>query len=491
MTHTFRCWLLAAAFAALCSTVWAQGDAQWQAHQDPCGFQVRHPVGWNVSTPDAGCVLVRSADGTGIVVIAPFFLRQRTSARDWLCRPPQLLAGIFPDLQITGLKQTRQKPDEATASISYGGGRGQGALLCSIHGPSGMLFAIGAPRTSYGQTRDILIAILKSFSFTTPTNPVRPGTGAPMAYATFTDPAERAFTVEYPRGWQAQGKLVRRSAIDPRGVFVATSPDGEAAIFFGDGEIPVYAIPSPMLTQAGFPEGSLYSPGYGQVFLVARFLSGAEFAQQYITGRLGQQYPGLQFTMKRNRPDVSQMLNSLYAQLGGMVFTRLSTGEVAFQAQDQGRLLKGYYFAGTQITAAGGIGNWNAAQLFGYLATAEKEAIAQQALDHMIRTFRINPEWAAMQQGLTANVSNIVTETNTAISKMISDGFNYRQGVQDDLSRKWSNMILGMTDVVDPTTGETWKASNGHNYYWGSGNTIVGTEVYERPDINFNPLEEW
>gem|GEM_PF-5064927 len=65
--------------------------------------------------------------------------------------------------------------------------------------------------------------------------------------------------------------------------------------------------------------------------------------------------------------------------------------------------------------------------------------------------------------------------------------------VMDEVNGKFSNNILGMTDVVDPETGETWKMEAGHNDYWRKdyANRIVGTEVFIRPEINFSPLKEF
>ena len=63
----------------------------------------------------------------------------------------------------------------------------------------------------------------------------------------------------------------------------------------------------------------------------------------------------------------------------------------------------------------------------------------------------------------------------------------------DDINRKFSNYILGVTDVVDPETGETWKVEAGHNYYWRRDftNQVAGTRTADRPDINFSLLKEF
>jgi hypothetical protein len=96
------------------------------------------------------------------------------------------------------------------------------------------------------------------------------------------------------------------------------------------------------------------------------------------------------------------------------------------------------------------------------------------------------------RQQLAGNVSQIVSQTNQEISIIINDACWTRQGVMDNISRRFSNYILGVTDVADPETGQTWKVEAGHNYYWAKpyGNVVVGTETFTRPDIDFTPLRE-
>jgi len=94
---------------------------------------------------------------------------------------------------------------------------------------------------------------------------------------------------------------------------------------------------------------------------------------------------------------------------------------------------------------------------------------------------------------LTANVSQIVTQTNQEISRIIDESYWNRQTVLDETSRRFSNYILGVTDVVDPETGEKWKIEAGHNYYWRKDytNQLAGTRTADRPDIDFTLLKEF
>jgi hypothetical protein len=49
-------------------------------------------------------------------------------------------------------------------------------------------------------------------------------------------------------------------------------------------------------------------------------------------------------------------------------------------------------------------------------------------------------------------------------------------------------VINGETTLVDPGTGKEMQAAAGANYYWHSGSTVVGTQTYRLPGVNFTPL---
>ncbi|MFH0963146.1 MAG: hypothetical protein V2A58_03945 [Planctomycetota bacterium] len=462
----------------------------WEEHRDARGFKVRCPEGWQVTAAEEGFIVVRSEESRAVVAIAPFYMREPGTASGWIAKAPEVLAALFPQGRVTKFEQRSQRPDEAVGSMSYGAD-GEASLLCSVYGPSGMLYAIGAPKETFGQLKGTMVEILRSFSFTTPEKGAAGPASGGLSYAKWQDPVESAFTVELPKGWKIEGGLIRRSAVDPRVVFRATAPDETAVLFCGDAEVPAFTEPTPTLAMAGFVEGSTYSPGYGEVWLVARYRTGEEFAREYVSGRIAPLFENLSVTGVKARPDVAQAIQAVYGRFGGTPYTQLTCGEATFTCAKGGRALVGYCFAGTQITRISGTGIWKAEHLIGYLAVPEKEEVARQAMGHVVKTFAPNPQWVAMQQGLTANVSKIVSQTHEAISRTITEGYEQRQATQDDHSRKWSNMMLGQTDVQDEATGETYKVANGHNYYWRKGDTIVGTDTYTRPDIDFTPLVEW
>lgn len=225
--------------------------------------------------------------------------------------------------------------------------------------------------------------------------------------------------------------------------------------------------------------------------LVRRYVPGAAFARDYVLTRAAPGCAGTQITENRERPDTVASMNAIYARYGGGMQVRLTAGEAAFTCQKAGRAMQGYYFAGTQLTQVMGMpgGIWNVEYLFGYLAPEGKTGTAQDVLGHILQTVQINPQWLAMQQNVAANTSQIVSQTQAAISQTISSSYWSRQQTLDELSRRRSNATLGVLDVVDPATGREIKVENSSNYYWiDHRGTIVGTETHTRPNLDFREL---
>jgi hypothetical protein len=475
----------------------AVDTANWVQHTDKVGFAVQHPRGWAVEPTGDGMIVVRSADRACVAVVMPFFARG-TAAQECLMQALHFLAPVLPQARVTKAAQKSRAPDVVLASLAYdaGGREGHAALLTTVFDRSGMLFVIGAPADQYAAGQPVLLRVLQTFRFTKPTGPAPAGGAADagLRYIPWQDPNEQAFTVEVPEGWKVTGGLIRRNAVDPRGCLQIASPEGDVVISSGEATVPTFTLPG---FSEFFPEGSDYSPGYGVAMKVMRYKTGTQFAGEYVQTRVAQSINDVAVTGSRDRPDIAQAINEINARYSiGGVQTQLTMGEVTFTGRYQSKAVEGYWFAGTQLTtvaSSGAPGLWNVPNLIGYVATPEKAPLAQAVMGHMVNSTSISPQWVAMQQGLTANVSKIVSETNNAISSIITKTYENRQAAQDNISRKWSNMMLGQTDLVDPDTGQTYKAASGHNYYWVRPglNTGVGTNTYDRPDINLVPLVEW
>jgi hypothetical protein len=460
----------------------AAGKKSWSTHEDKLGFKLEHPEGWKVQTRSDQLILARDGDD-GTVVVFPFLSPRETTAEQCAVDAGKALGRELSGAKTEGVRGA----GEGTAAARLRWDGGEGAVLCAVHGRSGMLYAIGAK--DFGDERDTLLKVLRSFEVTQPKagGATDGGDQAGGKLQEFTDPAEQAFTLQVPEGWNVEGGLVRRSSVEPVADVDVTS--GDQRIFIGDGQLPTFAEPNPTLESTGFTEGSTYSPGYGVQMVVRSFMEGGDFARAYVEqGYAGCE--GAQVTGGRDRADAAEAVNSIQQQ-GGVISQRLSMGEVEFACGD-GK--KGYLLAGTMLTAsqAGG-SQWSVSFLYGYTAPEGKAKDARATLGRVVASLKLNPQWVQSQQQLTGDVSKIVADTHQEISDIVSETYENTQKVQDEVYRDWSNAILGNTDVVDPETGEAWKIASGHNYYWrrDGSDVIVGNDTGDRPDINFSPLEEF
>lgn len=468
----------------------------------PEGFSLKHPADWQAKILDNTYIWVSPDQETNspFLLVYPFFLKEKIKSSFWIEKKLPALSKFFAEVEWEIKKQIRPLPDEAAAKFKFRrkGAQYQGIALCSIHQKSGVLYVMAAPLESYDKFKDQLVAMLESFRFEDQKQERDQIEDKPkIRYASWQDPQERAFSLEVPQGWEVKGGTFRRASVDLIHVLRAESPDQRMVIQFNDSNIPVFALPSPVLAMAGFVEGSWYSPGYDVRMMVKRYTPGVHFMTEYLNSTYRPHLRNFQIVNKENRPDIVSSFNRIYSQYSsyGISFT-LHAGEAAFQF-DQGSLpFVGYGLALTQVVQSTGMqggGNWSLALMIIYTCPAPETQTVREIANHMFHSVRMNPQWVASQQQLAVNVSQIVTQTNQEISRIIDESYWSRQATLDDTHRRFSNTILGVTDVVDPETGEKWKVESGHNYYWRREHTnrIVGTEVYIRPEIDFSPLKEF
>jgi len=463
------------------------------------GYSLKQPAGWTGQVVDKAYIVVSSPDAAkepAFLFVHPFFLKTATPAGAWIEQTLPRLSKFFAAAAIENKRQLRTQPDEWALKFRFekGGAPYTGLALVSLFERSGILYVAAAKADAFEKNRGVLLAMLQSFRFGEPEGGREPA--APkVQYVKFTDPNEQAFTLDVPQGWQTRGGTARRASVDLVHALQTVSPDGRIQIQFNDPNIPAFALPNQVLAFSGFPEGSWYSPGYGVRNLVKRYVPGGQFLAEYLQQNYKPRVEQFEFVSQTERPDIVADFNRIYAQFQsyGVQFSQ-HAGEAAFRFQRNGEPYVGFGTCLTQVVympSMGG-GNWNVAMLLVYTSPEAEADFVQEIFSRMFKSIQWNPQWLASQQQLTANVSRIVSQTGQEISKIISDTYWTRQGVLDNVNRRFSNYILGVTDVVDPDTGRTWKVEAGHNYYWAKpgGDTVVGTNTFTRPDIDFTPLKE-
>lgn len=468
----------------------------------PEGFSLRQPAGWEAQVADKKYILIaapRTAGDSSFMLVYPFFTKTPVDSLTWLNENLRNFSPHFSQAAIEKQNHIRPLPDESAVRFRFerDGKPGLGIALCSIQDRSGIVYIAGSAEESFEREKPRLIEMLQSFRFEQPDGGATDAALRPAAeYTAWQDPQEGAFSLDVPRDWQVQGGTYRRASVDLVHVLHAASPDGRIQIKFNDSNIPAFAIPNQVMAFAGFREGSWYSPGYGVQFMVMRYLPGQAFLDDYIRRNYAPQLQDFKIVSRQDRPDIVQDFNRIYSGLQsyGVTFT-LHAGEEAFRFQQAGEPFVGYGLALTQVVQNPAIqgGNWSVALLLITTCPEQEVDKVREIATHMFQSVRMNPQWVGSQQQLTANVSQIVTQTSQEISRIIDQSYWSRQGAMDDINRKFSNYILGVTDVVDPETGETWKVEAGHNYYWRRDftNQVAGTRTADRPDINFSLLKEF
>ena len=468
----------------------------WVRHDDVSGFTMQFPEGWQATltrSPRSFVIRAVDAQSGAFVVVSPVPPDAR-SAEDCVRAVTTFLPGLFAEVTVTEVESVGGGPT-ARGKLNWTADdtRWRASVMCAKRGRAGMLYATAAPAETFDERRDTLIEILESFRFAAPKQPdaAEPASTPAVTYVRWADPKEKAFTIDVPKGWKIEGGLIRFNAVDPRAVVGATSPDARVKVQFGDASHPTCIEPgfSPY-----FPEGSWYSPGYGVKMFVKRYRTGEMYAREFVERAVADQYTKLRFVKSTDLADKVAVINRIYAQQSpGVVNSSLSLGEVAFTCEENGKPMRGTCVAMTRRTASTAGVIWNIESLTGFVAPHWQAPQAGAVAEHMVKSFRLSPAWVRMQQNLTASVSGIVAKTNAEISSIISDGYWSRQAVDDDVARKRSNAILGLTDLVDEETGETYKVESGSNYYWSrpGGGTVVGTETADRPGIDFAPLKAW
>lgn len=467
----------------------------WVRYDDPRGFRVQHPAGWTVQADDATRRILLRGPSAGLFVLAQPFAGD---AARWIQGLPAACAGVFPQARV---RRTQALPGRTRDSIgelefTADGVRARANFMCTGEGSGGVFYAMAAPDAHFEAWREALVFILDSLRFGT--NQAARAQGGPsepaLSFVRWADPLENAFSLEVPRGWRVDGGTFRATTVDVRVELRVDSPDDRVRIRSGDRNIPSFALPTAMLAFTGLREGSWYSPGYGTQMMVRSYLPGARFASDYLQRVLQPEFGAARIENERE-------LSAPSVGFGQQVHQ----GEVQFSIGSQWR---GRLFASTTLMGMpDGSGLWFVTDLLGYLAQPGSESLAETVVGHMRQTAQINQQWAAAQQGMTAQTNATVawnsqwqaqhqqqiSQTLQETSEIVSRSHEQRQAVQDDVFRRIGNTNTGQTDVLDASTGETWKLESGSNHYWrdAGSNVIVGTNTYDSPGINFTPLREY
>jgi hypothetical protein len=485
------------------------GSDSWITHSDPAGFVVDLPRAWTVTKdPATGRIVLRGTRGEEAVIWPLLLQHVELDARRAAVLLPQLAQKVDPQMPW-GPVQSLQRVVRAFAS---GGQRSGAALLSWANAASGTsvyLYCLVGPTDVYRSSTDSFVRILNTFhviqdpSLKNLPQSANSSASKSLTFVNWNDPREGAFSVGVPQGWRVIGGTYRLSATDVRYALAMGSPDGQVRATIGDSNIGLFIQPSQMLAMAGLREGGFYGMGDGTRLEIRRYIPGLQFARSYAQIFVSRQCSGLQLLSNNARQDLvstftqsarNESLDTLY----------LTAGDVSFSCNLNGAQVQGKYIAATTPLGAGPSSMWGVYRLYGYLAPAGREQEGEQAIATALRSWKFNPQWEAQQRGIAnaavqqdnirsqqirSRALQAIAEDQRHTNETITKGWEQRQKVYDEVSRRRENAILGTLDVIDPQTGTQYKVSNfGDYHYMSNEGYIYSTNSPNSPGPNLREM---
>ncbi len=334
-----------------------------------------------------------------------------------------------------------------------------------------MKFSIGAGIS--------FLACVPVFSAQSPTVPAKaPAPASQASWNRFSDPYERAFSLEVPAGWTVRGGLYRKGVLDPRVMIDVTSPDGRISYRIGDASIPPFTTPTPLLMQLGFREGSPYNPGGRVQGMIARYRSGTQFANLYAQAHFSRTCRNVAVkTMRAANPLLRVALDGAD-----------NAGEVVFTCDSGAGPMAGYVYA--QSSGSERAGLWGIPVIYSFLALQSQARMAMELMTHSVASYRQNPDWTRAQQGLNQQ-SNAQIQREAQANAEIRQRQSQRADSQLKLAQDFDDVINGVTLTRDPTTGQTREVLTGqYSNYWANAlGGVVNTPTDTQPGPNYRKLQ--
>jgi hypothetical protein len=284
------------------------------------------------------------------------------------------------------------------------------------------------------------------------------------------DPAEGAFAVTVPSGWQVKGGTVRVTRIEPHYVVRAQSPDGGVQLFMDDPRIAIREIPNAMTQRMGWREGQAIPAAWGGKLLLERYEPAPQMAAEYVRKGLCQSPTMMQGGII---PSQTQSLNAQMAPIAQAEGKRVhvDVGEVSFKCGSQ----IGYVYAITAEASQPGapVAMWLVYRIAGYLASQQDTGSAATAMHTMLETFEMNPAWLQrFAQELNDTTGNVIRESN-AITQSTIQRAKQQDAEMADQYAAWKKNSDATMAAIDRTgsavtgsssTGSGNANGNGHDY---------------------------
>jgi hypothetical protein len=330
------------------------------------------------------------------------------------------------------------------------------------------------------------------------TQAAAPGAAEAVSFVTWREPNEGAYTLDVPRAWKVSGGIRRRTPVDVRSAVNVVSPDGAIRIFIGDYDVTPRREPDVLTRRAGLREGRVYSET-----LIARYLTGVQFAQRYPAWKLCRQPQITQSGILRRE---TETVNAQVAQYGRSMATAASAsvGEALFRCREG----EGFVMATTLLArpaSGSGVSMWFVYQLAGFVTRDPAQGyFAKYILSSMLASLKMNREWEARVAQAAGQYANTMMQISNAVTQSViqharqqaaqgsAGGWNHpntgglpKVTHDPEVARRRDIANRGNRDVCD-NLGTCKNVDNSATHRWRdyNGRIVAGPESGYPPDYS-------
>jgi hypothetical protein len=309
-----------------------------------------------------------------------------------------------------------------------------------------------------------------------------------VTWAQYADPAEHAFAIAVPQGWEVKGGTYRFGYFDVRWMMDARSPDGKIIIRLDDVNVPPYVLPGPHTGAEGQP----YNRPQQFQMVVARYQNADVFAQRYLASRFKP-------VCKTFAPQTASWRPTMPPEFQANAANQTEGSVAASCDTSDGPRIAAVY-ARTSLIEGSNYAFWVVDPLISILSTPKDMETAQAIAQHMLDSFHKNPQWVEYQNQMTQAGEQMIQQNfqsfmaqmraydqarSSAMNQQVA-GFEAREQASQRQSTSFGETLTGLQDAVDPQTGErfqVWSGPNSNYYRNGLGNT-VNSNLSPGPDYH-------
>ncbi|HLH39673.1 MAG TPA: hypothetical protein VKX39_11045 [Bryobacteraceae bacterium] len=311
-----------------------------------------------------------------------------------------------------------------------------------------------------------------------------------------------AMTMLIPTDWTFQSDVVYKtggcSGEILQGTFKAASPDGRTSIEM----FPVVNWQwndAPAMQQAQAMVNRQQMAFGRPPCQIAAPMTAADFLRRWEVPKIR---PNARIAAIEPIPDVAEALQkaiprfeAAYRQVGVSLAIKADVARARLAEPGSEEWISAITLARSTPNIGGMGRNYGnqALKIFALKTPAGKLTESERFFRLVLSTITVDPQWQARVTQAILNIqaaelkgardrSRIIAEMGQETNRIITEGYNERQRIQDQTARQFDQYIRGVQTYRNPDTGEQVELSYQYSHAWGKGNEYILTD-----NPNFNP----